>query len=420
MLRLSNWSQYLFIIMEAKSSLIESFGLMFKINQFIGACPFYALVDETTHYEIVTPMSLKTYLGLTTLATLFCATLLSIGLFISSTQCGLSLLLVFKILIFEINDTNTDALIWGISWINVFSGMLLIQMKTYRLTRYLPEWHLDYANCVSRLTLKKPKIDAKIKSRYYLTVFCFSLAFTKIAIGLHLFLCEFSKTQYIVHFPLFIAILIEALYLVSHVHNYGSLYGECAGNLAIWANLLAERMNKRQIQSVLSEDLNECLKLHKSLLGASKTFSPQLGIGLNLNVINLIFIFYRVLAFFIGDYEHTLSMILIQLGFGSVGLELIAFALYFNMTSQHVIDEVKKLINVLEQLPIQVCHQACLENNHHPGLYAREYVTKKLESFNGFAAGNFVKLNRDLLSGIAAIFVTYVIVLIQFKLSEKP
>ena len=98
-------------------------------------------------------------------------------------------------------------------------------------------------------------------------------------------------------------------------------------------------------------------------------------------------------------------MILIQLGFACVGLELIAFELYFNMTSQHVIDEIKKLINVLEQLSIQVCHQACLGDHQHPGLYAREYVSKKLESFNGFAAGNFVKLNRDLLSGIAAIFI---------------
>ena len=406
--------------MEAKSSLTESFRLMFKIHQFIGACPFYLYIDETTQYEIVTPMSFKTYLGLTTLATLFCGTLLSIGLFISSTQCGLSLVLVFKILIFEINDTNTDAIIWVIAWINVIGGMLLIQLKTYRLTRYLPEWHQNYAKCVSGLTLKKPNIDTKIKSRFYCTTLCFYLAFLIIAVGLHLFLCEFSKTQYLVHFPLFIAILIEAFYLVSHVQNYGSLYGECAGNLAIWANLLSERITKRPIQSVLSKDLDECLKLHQSLMHASKTFSPQLGIGLKVNVVSLIFIFYRVLAFFIGDYKYTLPMILIQLGFACVGLELIAFELYFNMTSQHVIDEIKKLINVLEQIPIQVCHQARLGDHQHPGLYARAYVSKKLESFNGFAAGNFVKLNRDLLSGIAAIFVTYVIVLIQFKMGEKP
>ena len=93
--------------------------------------------------------------------------------------------------------------------------------------------------------------------------------------------------------------------------------------------------------------------------------------------------------------------------------------IYAIFISQYVVDDVQNLVEVLQRLPIQDNHMACIDNEIHPAMYVRELLAKKLESFNGFDAGGFCKLNKSILSSITANFITYVIVLIQFKTSEN-
>ena len=51
--------------------------------------------------------------------------------------------------------------------------------------------------------------------------------------------------------------------------------------------------------------------------------------------------------------------------------------------------------------------------------YARTIVISKMEKFQGFEAGGFVKLGKPFLSSIFANFITYLIILLQFKISES-
>ena len=50
---------------------------------------------------------------------------------------------------------------------------------------------------------------------------------------------------------------------------------------------------------------------------------------------------------------------------------------------------------------------------------SRNLIVKKLESFDGFDAGGFAKLNKGLLPTIATNFITYLIILIQTKLEGR-
>ena len=93
--------------------------------------------------------------------------------------------------------------------------------------------------------------------------------------------------------------------------------------------------------------------------------------------------------------------------------------IYSIFISQYIVDDVQNLVEVLQRLPIQDNQMACIDNELHPAMYVRELLVKKLESFNGFDAGGLFKLNKSILSGITANFITYVIVLIQFKTSEN-
>ena len=51
--------------------------------------------------------------------------------------------------------------------------------------------------------------------------------------------------------------------------------------------------------------------------------------------------------------------------------------------------------------------------------YIRNLIVEKLVAFDGFEVGGFFTLKKKLFTSISANFVTYLIVLVQFKLSEK-
>ena len=75
--------------------------------------------------------------------------------------------------------------------------------------------------------------------------------------------------------------------------------------------------------------------------------------------------------------------------------------------------------NILYHLPIQENQKVILEDEIHPAIHARDFVARKLEAFKGFDGSGFFTLNREFLSGVAANFLTYLIVLVQFKVGES-
>ena len=76
--------------------------------------------------------------------------------------------------------------------------------------------------------------------------------------------------------------------------------------------------------------------------------------------------------------------------------------------SQKIVDENEVLLDeiettrVLEKWPMDC-----------PALH---YLLKRLQAFQGFSANDYFYLNKPLLTGIVANFVTYFIILVQFKL----
>ena len=57
--------------------------------------------------------------------------------------------------------------------------------------------------------------------------------------------------------------------------------------------------------------------------------------------------------------------------------------------------------------------------NYHPEEYARTIVLDKMEKFHGFEACGFITLGKPLLSSLFSNFITYLIILLQFKISES-
>ena len=154
---------------------------------------------------------------------------------------------------------------------------------------------------------------------------------------------------------------------------------------------------------------------------------------------SLILIFYRFLAFFIGQYHlDTPSMIIFTICFGGSAFIMVSELLLCTMLSQKLLDEIKLLVDMLQEIPIKVRfiislvpkrpifptylqdnYISFIEGEEHTAMYVRDMLVKKLEVFEGLDAGGFMKLNKSLLAGITANFTTYLIVLVQFKMTEK-
>ena len=83
----------------------------------------------------------------------------------------------------------------------------------------------------------------------------------------------------------------------------------------------------------------------------------------------------------------------------------------FNVKSQNVVDEHGELLELVDQymLEINVSRLQCPK-------MAKLQAT--MEKFQGFNALNYFTLNKSCLTSILANFMTYLIVLLQFKSSE--
>ena len=102
----------------------------------------------------------------------------------------------------------------------------------------------------------------------------------------------------------------------------------------------------------LSSLLNQSWFLVKALDKTSEAFSKQLlSTMIAINMI-LIFNFYRFLAFFIGNYEYTSSMMIFITSYAFYKVYIISILLYFTIGSQFVVDQVQNLSRVLRHIAI--------------------------------------------------------------------
>ena len=82
---------------------------------------------------------------------------------------------------------------------------------------------------------------------------------------------------------------------------------------------------------------------------------------------------------------------------------------------------------ILYVILVNFLSQEVAENLHSLKFYIyelksdkKEQIIEKINSFQGFNACGFFTLGKPLLTSIIANFITYMIVLIQFKMAEKP
>ena len=160
----------------------------------------------------------------------------------------------------------------------------------------------------------------------------------------------------------------------------------------------------------------EVLELINMIELTSDLLSFQCFVLITQFVIIFIGTIYNIVHISISDEKNFFLRISPQISYG-----VVAFIIFYmlNFSSEEIkdkIQELKKIVLVIEASDEQEFE---VDGMLHKESYARSLIAEKLGDFQGFDMGGFSKLGKPLLGSIATNTITYLIVLIQFKLSEK-
>ena len=129
---------------------------------------------------------------------------------------------------------------------------------------------------------------------------------------------------------------------------------------------------------------------------------------------------YLMVSFFVGDHEMNSGMIVRVVAFGIYGIFFMIIAFDYNYNSQLIYDSTQELKDLIEAIdtPDNTTLITFNSKEMRP-LHAQKLLIKEIDNFKGFNGNGYFTLGKPLLTSILANFITYLIILVQFRISEK-
>ena len=167
-----------------------------------------------------------------------------------------------------------------------------------------------------------------------------------------------------------------------------------------------------------SELLNSCKHLQHGITLTAKLMSGHIFYLLYLTLASLILVVYGTTSFFFSQIEMTWPIKMLFAGYIALGIKNVFVVRFINLTSQKLQDELSDLRRALEDTYFSDKQLVEIDGNCRSPKELRDLLTKRFEEFKGFDGYGYFHLGKSLLTCCQANFVTYLIVLIQFRISE--
>ena len=201
------------------------------------------------------------------------------------------------------------------------------------------------------------------------------------------------------------AMLSLFLFNINNVHVFMAIFIEIICKLMIWIdNLELELQDDYSSKGILIS----CKKLYQAITMAAEALSWPIFYLLFLSLVNVILIVYRALSFCFAQFEMTGPTYFLVLGYIAIGIWILHVVIFMNLLSQQFQDKLVKFRQALEA------------THFHDAQEEKTLLTKRFKEFPGFDGNGYFHLSKSLLTATMANFVTYLIVLIQFRISETP
>ena len=213
-----------------------------------------------------------------------------------------------------------------------------------------------------------------------------------------------------------LCIIAHVIVTLVHITIFGTplssfllIYGELVILLNLWISGIISDISKSHMTDNI---LEQSKMIIEALKKSSKLFSYNLFWILTLLLCGLIFSTYRSLSFLLGNYAKNWEYICMSSSFLMISIAYCCIIWYLCHLSQTLISKTQDL-------------KVALGTNLRPRRSAPdesgelEIICNELNDFKGFHGEDFFIVNNSLITGMVSNFVTYLIILIEFKITEN-
>ena len=196
------------------------------------------------------------------------------------------------------------------------------------------------------------------------------------------------------------------------------IYLNICSKLDILVQVLIYKL-KKQRKSIDDNDLLlECQKLKEIANKAQNLFSGHVFWAIFVSLLITIVLVYRSVSFLIGTDPGHLKVIVFFFGYIFYNSAFLFVIYCLNISSQKVKDDFQELASILKNDRILENRQKMVDGENISLKDLKDMVVSDLKEFDGFNGYDYFLLGKPLLTSIMANFTTYLIVLVQFKISE--
>ena len=160
-------------------------------------------------------------------------------------------------------------------------------------------------------------------------------------------------------------------------------------------------------------------KILTSIEMISKAISKIIFWLFTLILVAAIICTYLMVAFFLNQKEFTVPIILNIVGYGGIVSLYVRFAYGYCVFTQDIKDDIHGIKRAILDLDINPDDLLTSNGQTVRAKHLQKRIASGLDEFQGFHGNNYFVLGKPLLTSITANFITYLIILVQFKVSES-
>ena len=294
----------------------------------------------------------------------------------------------------------------------IYLQHMILQYKIRQMKDQICELHSilnqNLGTCMKKYSKRSPIL--------YFLVITNAIAF---AVGFNLNLDSFLDINLTLLIIAIITFIFYCFALVSPILVFYYIYGEISRGLEEW--ILSITNELKVTQKFKNSQFNACRKLLIALKRSASALSFNIFVTLSVSLILLTTVTYMTIDYFLSHADFTSSgVILVFIGYVSLVMKFAYIVWIFNHDSEHLCDQVKLLKNTLDEVYIEDHEFLFGEGGQlQDARFARNLMVNQFQDFRGFDGLGYFTLGKPLLTSITANMLTYLIVLIQFKISEN-
>ena len=204
--------------------------------------------------------------------------------------------------------------------------------------------------------------------------------------------------------PYIIFRTFDLQFIFAPIVSFHLYFLKCLSKIESWMNLIKVKLTKATNQKFILDECNELMSgLHLLTDAISSIIFWLITSILLLSIVEA----YIMIVYILSPTEFNQATIFLMVGYGFFGIFFLYFLYSYCTFSQFIKDSSDQIKLILLNNP---------ETDENK--IQKTQALLKFETWNGFHGNGYFTLGKSLLTAVVANFITYLIILIQFKVSE--